>query len=397
MTLRRFAIAATAFVCFSATAPAFARTFVVDNNIPPNCPNADFISIQLAVAAALPGDKILVCPGIYEESVLVNKPDLRIEAQGAPADVVLQGTPAQLAGFYLLNTSGVLVEGFTVQGFGLPFVTPDFLSQGGNIRIEGGRANTVRKNVTKDSLLGDGIQVINSPDNVIEQNTASYNSGPNSDGIQLSGELAQNNIIRHNETFENGQIGINVFGPLGTGNVVFANRSHDNARIGIRNVSSTGLLAAGAHGTVIENNHVFANRLTAGILVGASQNVIVRNNRTEMNNQSGIRLQNGAVSNLVEKNEVLQNTLDGIQLQSNVDANIVQLNLVRQNVRDGIRVFDAASAGNTIEQNVIRESGEHDAHDDSIGPGTGGTANFWINNKCETENKPELCKNFSRD
>ena len=66
---------------------------------------------------------------------------------------------------------------------------------------------------------------------------------------------------------------------------------------------------------------------------------------------------------------------------------------MRQNVRDGIHVFDTASAGNTIEQNVIRESGDFDAHDDSVGPGTGGTANFWINNKCETENKPELCKN----
>jgi hypothetical protein len=71
---------------------------------------------------------------------------------------------------------------------------------------------------------------------------------------------------------------------------------------------------------------------------------------------------------------------------------VFQLNHIRQSGRDGIRV-DAASNGNTIEQNVIRENGEHDAHDDSVGPGTAGTANFWINNKCETENRPELCKN----
>jgi len=48
---------------------------------------------------------------------------------------------------------------------------------------------------------------------------------------------------------------------------------------------------------------------------------------------------------------------------------------------------------NTIERNVIRQSGEHDAHDDSVGAGTGGTANLWMENKCETENRPELCKN----
>src|SRR5947207_1845730 len=419
MTLRRFAILSSVFVCFSTSAPAFARTIVVDNDFA-DCPQADFNSIQLAVNVAEPGDKILVCPGIYVENpppapaaVLITKSDLRIEAQGAPGDVILQGTSAQLAGFHLLNTKGVLVQGFTVEGFGTPgFGAPNFLSQGGNIRIEGGSENTssentILKNVTKDSLLGDGIQVINSSANVVEQNTASDNLGPNSDGVQLAGEFAFNNVIRHNETFGNGQIGINIFGPLGTGNVVFGNRSYDNRRIGMRNVSSTGTLAGGAHGTVIENNHVFANGLplipnaiTGGIVVGASHDVIVRNNRSERNNQSGIRLQNSAVSNLVEKNEVFQNTQDGIQLQTNVDANIVQLNLVRQNVRDGIRVFDTASAENTIEGNVLLDNAEHDAHDDSVGLGTAGTANFWINNKCgrddppgQNENRPGLCKN----
>jgi parallel beta-helix repeat protein len=407
MKLHRVAILSSVCLCFSVPVPAVAGTLVVDNNVPPNCPKPDFISIQLAVAAAMPGDKILVCPGVYVENpppapaaVLITKSDLRIEAQGAPGDVVLQGTPAQLVGFYLLNTIGVLVQGFTVQGFGTPLAGTNFSSQGGNIRIDGGGGNTIRTNVTKDSLLGDGIQVVNSSANVVEQNTASDNLGPNSDGIQLSGEFSFNNIIRHNETFGNGQIGINIFGPLGTGNVVFGNGVHDNRRIGIRNVSSTGTLAGGAHGTVIENNYVFANGLppipnaiTGGILVGLSQDVVVRNNRSETNNQYGIRLQNGAVSNLIEKNEVFQNTQDGIQLQTNVHANIVQLNLVRQNVRDGIRVFDTASVGNTIEQNVMRENAEHDAHDDSVGPGSGGTANFWINNKCERENRPELCKN----
>jgi hypothetical protein len=48
--------------------------------------------------------------------------------------------------------------------------------------------------------------------------------------------------------------------------------------------------------------------------------------------------------------------------------NIVQLNLIRQNGRDGIRA-NATSGANTFERNVIRESGEHDAHDSP--PSTG--------------------------
>jgi parallel beta-helix repeat protein len=207
-----------------------------------------------------------------------------------------------------------------------------------------------------------------------------------------------------------------IVGPLGTGNVVFGNRSYRNNGTGIRAISFTGALAAGAHGTVIENNHVFANGVApsvftngGGILVGASHDVIVRNNRAETNNPYGIRLQNGAVSNLVEKNEVFQNTLDGIQLVGVqpvgdplpaplvVANNIVQLNLIRQNVRDGIRA-NALTAANTIERNVMLENAEHDAHDDSVGTGTGGTANFWINNRCgrpdpvQDENRPGLCE-----
>jgi len=344
----------------------------------------------------MPGDKILVCPGVYVENpppapaaVLITKSDLRIEAQGAPGDVVLQGTPAQLVGFHLLNTTDVLVQGFTVQGFGTPLAGTNFSSQGGNIRIDGGGGNTIRTNVTKDSLLGDGIQVVNSSANVVEQNTASDNLGPNSDGIQLSGEFSFNNIIRHNETFLNGQAGLQIV-TSGRGNVLFGNDSHDNP-VGLRNVVS-------AHGSVIENNGIFAN--VQGLIVGLSTDVIVRNNRSERNTQFGIRLQNGATNNLVENNEVFHNDQDGIRLEPVVAAgslpvvaNIVQLNHVRGNGRDGIRVFNSLAAENMIEGNVLLDNVEHDAHDDSVGPGSGGTANFWINNKCERENRPELCKN----
>ena len=366
---------------------AFAATLVVDNDFA-DCRQADFSSIQAAVAAAEPGDKILVCPGVYLETVEVTKPDLRIEAQAAPGEVVLQGTPSQPFGFRLLNTTGVLVQGFTVQGF-----------SDANIRIEGGSGNTLRKNITTAAVVGSGIRVINSSANVVEHNT----SFANQNGITVTSTVKEpatsDNIIRHNETYSNGQAGLQILivpPAVGTlsGNVLFRNDSHDNP-IGIRNVQS-------AHGSVIENNRVFAN--LRGIIVGNSTGVTVRNNRSERNTEFGIRLQNSAANNLVEKNEVFQNAQDGIRLESAappippgipgpVVANIVQLNHIRRNGRDGIRVFDQLAAKNTIERNVIRESGEHDAHDDSKGPGTAGTANFWINNKCETDLPDGLCEN----
>jgi parallel beta-helix repeat protein len=396
MKLRRFITLSSALICLSANAPVFAATIVVDNDFA-DCPQADFNSIQAAVAAAQPGDKILVCPGEYAESVVVNQNDLRIEAQAAPGEVVLQGTPAQDVGFRLLNTTGVLLQGFTVQGF-----------RAANIRIESSSGNTssgntIRKNISTQLVgpLQSSIHVLNSSANVVEQNTAFANC-PTCNGISVAGAGSTDNVVRHNETFLNGVAGVQTNGS-GPRNVLFSNRSYSNA-IGIRNIM-------GSNGNVIENNYVFLNVAGAGspfvfggIIIGASTDVIVRNNRTERNGAFGIRLQNGATDNLVEKNEVMQNHLDGIRLEpciiqggvpvcTDVTRNTVQLNLVRRNVRDGIRVFDSRAHDNTIERNVIRESGEHDAHDDSAGAGTAGTANFWINNKCETENRPGLCEN----
>lgn len=48
------------------------QTIVVDDNLA--CPSADYMSIQVAVTAADPGDVILVCPGIYNEQVRIPKP-----------------------------------------------------------------------------------------------------------------------------------------------------------------------------------------------------------------------------------------------------------------------------------------------------------------------------------
>jgi hypothetical protein len=40
----------------------------------------------------------------------------------------------------------------------------------------------------------------------------------------------------------------------------------------------------------------------------------------------------------------------------------------------------------------MKDNDEHDCHDDSVGSGTGGTANFWLKDKGETQNRPDLCK-----
>jgi hypothetical protein len=53
---------------------------------------------------------------------------------------------------------------------------------------------------------------------------------------------------------------------------------------------------------------------------------------------------------------------------------------------------DSDTANNTIEHNKLTTNAELDCDDVSAGPGTAGTANFWIQDLGYTENRPGLCK-----
>jgi hypothetical protein len=66
------------------TAPALLNSpsmLIVDDD-KVHCPNAPFTSINVAVLAAAPGETILVCPGLYKESVpIILKAGLTLQAQ----------------------------------------------------------------------------------------------------------------------------------------------------------------------------------------------------------------------------------------------------------------------------------------------------------------------------
>jgi len=74
--------------------------------------DADFASIQAAVDAADPGETILVCPGTYNEWIVIAKDDLRLRAKSKPGDVVLDGqdvmgsscTPTSTAALHAVPT-----------------------------------------------------------------------------------------------------------------------------------------------------------------------------------------------------------------------------------------------------------------------------------------------------
>jgi nitrous oxidase accessory protein NosD len=85
-----------------------------------------FRTIQSAVDAADPGDTIKVCPGLYQETVKVAEPDLRILGANAGRDAtghyrgpesIVEGTPGTpVPGVVQLLADDITWDGFTIRG-----------------------------------------------------------------------------------------------------------------------------------------------------------------------------------------------------------------------------------------------------------------------------------------
>jgi hypothetical protein len=335
------------------------RPLVVDDD-GAQCHNAKYTSIQAAVNAAGPGSRIDVCAGTYAEEVMIAtaaKNDLRLHARGRPGVVVLDGNNTMMHGFELEHVTGVLIEGFDVRRYHDDIVLND------------ADHNTLRHNQTSAAWDHDGIIVMGGSDaNDIHHNVSFNNQRPIGCGISVGGG-SRDNRVHHNLTFGNMNAGIllggGILGPAGPGNVIAHNKVVDNPGHGIFNAISGG---ARIHHNYVRHNGFRADRPGHGIfLTGA-----------------------GTTGVVVAHNRVLNSTLDGISL-ANGDGNRIGQNHSRGNGRDGIRA-DSASTDNTISRNHMRRNAEHDCHDDSVGGGTAGTANFWRHNRGRTENRPGLCR-----
>ncbi|MFJ7775385.1 right-handed parallel beta-helix repeat-containing protein [Streptomyces yangpuensis] len=122
-------VVAMAAVAFPAAPSHAASTLVVSaTGVTANCPNATFTTIGAAVTAAVAGDTIHVCPGLYNEIVEVTKANLTVEGEttlpancdvfAAPdplVDSIIEATSPTGEGIVNLREDGIRFQGFTVQ------------------------------------------------------------------------------------------------------------------------------------------------------------------------------------------------------------------------------------------------------------------------------------------
>jgi hypothetical protein len=403
--------------------PPPGTTLIVDDDHM-QCPNATFTSINQAVSAALPGYTIKVCPGIYSENVIVNKqltflgqtqasdgrcanpvtPDRKHDSIVRYPSNPGTGANGGSAGFSV-QASGVVIDGFIVEpltpGAGGPAQDGDGIyssllvsgtvvqnsiiqhnARGVHFFSNGLTESVVRMNCIRDNnlgpsntLTGQGIYLdIDFSNALIEHNFTSLNSSA-AMNLYISSDVT----IRYNKSLADSSA-IAIFassldspkGPIevfynlatqATGSTFFIGGANTDLHIidnDLRNGAFSGIR--------------FSDLTFVGPLLSPSLNVEVRGNQVQRMGSSGIRA--GGQSP------------DSPALVSSMLAR----NNSHDNVVDGIRIEAEGNGGNTITLNTLKHNGEHDCHDDTVGPGTGLTLNTWTNNEGDTENRPDLCK-----
>jgi parallel beta-helix repeat protein len=248
--------------------------------------------------------------------------------------------------------------------------------------------------------------------NVIERY---QKNGPTVDNTGSHAEIAHNRILGVGPTATIAQNGVQV----SRGATADIQHNFTSGHLYVpQTVASTGFLFFDSGRVLTEHNTLSANDVgvyientasmttTAYTLVRASTfdgialipaaGNQVAHNKTSDNSGPGIALYDSSQNNTLHNNEVKDNADSGILLDD-ADNNTVANNQVMNNgtesgdTTDGIRV-NMASTGNMIQRNELRNNVTHDCHDDSAGPGTAGTANFWLDNHGGSENRPGLCK-----
>ena len=371
-----FLLALLAVFVFGAHA-AQAKVITVDDN-GADCRKADFTSIQAAVNAASPGDTIKVCAGTYVEQVTIpaGKNGLTLRSH-VPEAAIIKAPAVMVDPKAIVRVNGaqdVTINGFTITG---PGGGPcDSLRYG--VRVDGGGSATISQN------------------HIVDIRDTPFSGCQNGHGI-LVGRVAEGQTGK--ATIFKNKIDGYQKGGIVISNVGSSAEITDNVITGIgptAAIAQNGVQISGGATAIVRTNEISQNQYTpmtfasAGILLFAPGSVTVEHNTLSHNDES-IYSQDvdGAV---LQHNKISFNTFDGIGLIGTTGS-IIAHNFSDNNGFDGIYV-SSDSSGNTITNNKMEANAEHDAHDDSAGTGTAGSANTWEKNHCASpnpENRPGLC------
>jgi hypothetical protein len=246
---------------FSSNKVFASSTLTVGNATSGSCIHT-FTTIQSAVTAASPGDTIQVCPGTYNELVVVDK-TLTILGAQAGVDARTRSVPLTSEsvvsngdGDFQIEADKVVIDGFTIQGVtndpnvvGHGLVAGIWMNPGEFAPDHGGakiRNNIIQNNIIGIELDNDGTFQAKVERNLIQNNNASGPDGGT--GIDTNFRLI-NAVIDSNKIAGNINSGINnIFASGSTTLTVSNNEFAANRRaIGWGSVSTSSITNNNIH------------------------------------------------------------------------------------------------------------------------------------------------------
>lgn len=355
-TFAAVGLAAVAIGGFAAESASAASTLYVNNGTVAgdsdhSCATAAYATIGAAVAAAAPGSQIVVCPGTYDEGVVIDK---RLALTGIRAVIDASssatGNGIQIQGH---DGSGSTVEGFTIE----------------NAEFEGILVGTAPVATSSDDgtpvTSGTPVTGVTIAHNIVSHNDAGFGStagqcfstpqapGDCGEGIHLVAVTDSLVADNHVERNAGGILLTDEFGPT-SGNTIRGNRLIANtddcgitlaghaAAVNPETMMPTG--AAGVFDNLVEGNVAIGNGVAgqgAGILMGGGAPYA------------------GVYDNTIRGNVAIGNGLSGVtihqHLVGDLNGNVVVDNYLSNDNVDGD--FDFAAAADSDTTGVLVASG----------------------------------------
>ena len=241
---------------------------------------ADYPTITEAVDAAVPGDLILISPGVYNEAVNVTTDELTIRGLDRN-EVILDGELELDNGIRVLGAKGVAIENMTarnytnngffwtgVDGYRGSYLTATRNGDYGIYAYDSTHGLLEHSYASGSPDAGFYIGQCFECDAVIDDVISEYN------GLGYSGTTSGGNLYIINSRFNNNRAGINTNSATYelcypqrqltvVGNLVYSNNQPDTPAIDDAILAmGNGILVEGGIGNVIERNRVYDHAKT---------------------------------------------------------------------------------------------------------------------------------------
>ena len=327
-----------------------ASTLVVDGDGLASATDCDdailaYSTIGAAVAAAVAGDTIDVCPGTYDEQVVINGKSLTLQGAG-DTTVIRPLNPATLTSFYtypagtfwegtvmasiilVTNTDAATVKDLWVDGVNVTSLPAGPSRLAGILYGEssgGIDSVTVTNMVVNDyetRSYGIDLSAVGAARSVEVRDSDITNwsrNGIQAQGASLTADIHDNTLTGPSDTdvaaaVPNGILFIHGVGGNATSNTISAlHHSASESR-------SAGILVYDpvTAGIVIEDNDI--SDVDDGVNVSHFANdVVIRNNNLHDNLEVGIHLEDGATDTTITGNTITGNDMAGIRFAGEAD------------------------------------------------------------------------------